>query len=225
MEKIKNPILVINFKSYMQASGKNAVKLAILAEQAAKKTGKSIIVCVPAIDLRMVASKVQIPVFAQHVDPHEFGAHTGSVLPEAIKDAGALGTLINHAEKSVSDEHVFNSIKKCKELGLITVVCAKSELRALALAKFNPDYIALEPPELIGGDVSVSTAAPEVVEDTAKRIRSESHVPLLCGAGVKDVDDVKAAIKLGTKGVLLASGVTKAEDPYQEILDLLEGFK
>ena len=99
--------------------------------------------------------------------------------------------------------------------------CAADVEEAIELAKLNPTFIAVEPPELIGGDISVTTADPSIVSDTVNAVKSVNpRVRVLCGAGVKNGLDVRKAIELGAEGVLLASGVTKAEDVDSVLDDL-----
>ncbi len=216
------PTIVVNFKVYEQAVGERAVELAKLHEKVAKESGASIAVCVNALDLRAVCEAVEIPVFAQHVDSNSFGSGTGSILPELVKDAGATGTLLNHAECPVEDEVLRDSIYRAKSLGLFTIVCANTPGRGCEIMKMGPDLVAVEPPELIGGDISVAKAGPEIVEKAVELIGAGKT---LVGAGVKDAEDVRISLNLGASGVLLASGVTKADDPYAVLLDLVSGLK
>ena len=105
------------------------------------------------------------------------------------------------------------------------MVCANTVEDAKALAEFAPDYIAVEPPELIGGDISVTTADPSIVKDTVQAVKAvDPNVRVLCGAGVKNGKDVSAALSLGADGVLLASGVVKAQDPRAVLEDLVSGL-
>jgi triosephosphate isomerase len=214
-------MIITNFKTYESATGENAVKLAKIHQEVAKKTGADIRIAVQAVDIARVAKAVKIPVFAEHVDYVDFGGNTGSILPEAVKCAGAEGTLLNHSEKRLDRETLKKTIERCKEIGLTTVVCAATPKEGASFLEFKPDYIAVEPPELIGGDISVSTAKPEIIKNAVKLIGGGK---LLVGAGVKNGKDVKIAIKLGAKGVLLASGVTKAKDPKAVLMDLASGL-
>jgi len=214
-------MIITNFKLYESATGDKAVALAKIHETVAKKTGADIQVVVQPTDLATISQKVDIPVLAQHIDPKTFGSGTGHILPESVKMAGAVGTLLNHSERRLEREVLKESIKRAKEIGLTTVVCAESPEEGASFLEFDPDYIAVEPPELIGGDISVSTAQPEIIENAAKLIGSDK---LLVGAGVKNGEDVRTCIKLGAKGVLLASGVTKAKDPKAVLLDLASGL-
>lgn len=206
------PLILTNFKTYESAIGVNAVKLAKAHQKVAEETGKSFAVAVQAADIYRVAQEVDIPVFAQHLDPVPFGSKTGWVLPEAIQEAGAVGVILNHSEhRFESRELLGNAINRAKQVGLVVCVCAETAEEGAEIMKaFSPDFIAVEPPELIGGDISVSTAKPELISDSVALI-GEGKV--LVGAGVKNGEDVKIASDLGSVGVLLASGVTKATDP------------
>jgi triosephosphate isomerase (TIM) len=215
-------MIITNFKTYETGTGDKALGLAKIHEKVAKETGTDIWIAVQLADLAIISRKVTIPVLAQHIDPVTFGSGTGHILPESVKNAGAAGTLLNHSERRLDRETLRDSIKRAREVGLITVVCAQTPKEGESFLEFTPDYIAVEPLELIGGDISVSTAKPEIIEDASKLIGSER---LLVGAGVKTGEDVRTCIKLGAKGVLLASGVTKAKDPEAVLMDLASGLK
>ncbi len=220
--KEKKPLIVINFKTYEQATGHAAEKLAKIAEMVSKQEKIPIIVVPQPTDIYRIAKSVSIPVYAQHIDPVVYGSNTGSILPESVYDAGAKGTLINHSERKLSLDVIEKTIKKAKELKLVTICCAADSEQAKSVAQFNPDYVAVEPPELIGGDISVSTAHPELIEDAVRMVKAASFTSkLLVGAGVKTKEDIDIAMKLGAEGVLLASGVTKAKDPMRAIQSLI----
>lgn len=214
-------MIVTNFKTYQSATAENAIKLAKIHQDVAEELGVDVRVAVQAVDLAKVIDAVKIPVFAQHIDPIGFGSHTGHVLPEAVKAIGAEGTILNHSERRLDRETLQSSIERAKEVGLPTIVCAETPEEGASFLEFDPDYIAVEPPELIGGDISVSSSQPEIIENAAKLIGTEK---LLVGAGVKTGEDVKTCIKLGAKGVLLASGITKAEDPKAVLMNLAGGL-
>lgn len=221
MIHIDKPVIVVNFKTYEQSVDRNALSLAKKCEE----VSEDIILCVDALDLKEIVKEVKNPVFAQHVDGFDFGSHTGKILPEMVRDAGGKGSLINHSEDRYSLDQLEEAIKDCKKEGIFTLVCAQNETEASLIAELSPDAIAVEPPELIGGDISVTTADPEIVRSTVKAVQKVNpQIPVLCGAGVKTKEDVAQAIALGAKGVLLASGVTKAEHPEQVLQDLKEGL-
>lgn len=220
------PVIIVNLKTYPEASGRNALNIAKIAEAVSRETGRKIVVTPPMPDLSAISSVVSIPVFAQHVDNVKPGNTTGFVPPEAVKAAGASGTLINHSEHRMIHADIDELITRCRSLSLISVVCTNNVSVSKAVAVHEPDFIAIEPPELIGGDVSVTTANPEIISGTVFAIRSMSkNVGILAGAGIKTGKDVEKAIELGTDGVLLASGVAKAKDPRKVLLDLCSGIK
>ncbi len=217
---MREQLVVVNFKTYEAAHGIAAEKLALIMESI--ETDARMIAVVSAFDLSAVVSVApNLEVWTQHLDPISFGSNTGWLHPETAIQRGAKGTLINHAEHKVSIEHIAMLLDTVPE-GFTVCACAADIDEARALSALMPDYVAVEPPELIGGDISVTTADPEIVSSTARAIREISEeVGILCGAGVKNGNDVLKAIELGTSGVLLASGVTKVEDATQALKDLV----
>lgn len=222
---MRTPVIVLNFKTYPEVTGKKGLELAALCDSVASETGASLVVAPQQSDVSLIASKVRIPVFAQHVDDVKQGSTTGYVTPESVKGSGASGTLLNHSEHRLKIAEIESLVSRCKGVGLETIVCTNNLGVSKAVAHFGPDFIAIEPPELIGGDTSVTTADPEIVRATVDAIkRLEPKVATLCGAGVKNGRDVAKAVELGTHGVLLASGVVKAKDPKSVLLDLVSGL-
>ncbi len=220
--KYNTPIVILNFKTYIEATGKNAVTLARFCEEVANETGVNIIVAPQHMDLFRVAQSVNIPVFAQHIDPIEPGGHTGSVLLECAMEAGAKGTLINHSENRMKLADIQKVIERIKELKMVSVLCSNNVETSAAAAAMDPDFVAVEPPELIGSGMPVSLAEPEVVTGTVDAVKSvNSNVKVLCGAGISTGEDFKAALELGSEGILLASGVILADDPREALLDLI----
>jgi triosephosphate isomerase len=208
-------MIIVNFKTYLESTGKRAVDLAKQAERASKETGANIIVVPQLADLAKVAEAVEIPVFAQHIDPIKPGSSTGHVLAESVKESGAVGTLINHSERQLRLIDIEAIIALAKEKGLVSCVCANNPSVSAAIAAMRPDITSVEPPELIGSGISVSRAKPEIVIDTVKLVHKiDPKMTILCGAGISQAEDVSIALKLGTQGVLVASGIVKAKDPY-----------
>jgi len=165
--------------------------------------------------LARVAEAVDIPVFAQHIDSVMPGAFTGHVLAESVKDAGAFGTLINHSERQLKLVDIDATIRRANDNELISCVCTSNPQISAAVACLKPDIISIEPPELIGTGIAVSKAQPEVVTNTIRLVRKvDDKAIILCGAGISHGEDVSVALKLGTQGVLVASGIVKAKDPY-----------
>ena len=190
-----------------------------------KETGVSMAIAVQSTDITLCVEKVDIPVFAEHIDPIKPGNYTGWTLPEAIKAAGAIGTLINHSEHRLILADIDTCIRRVKELELDHIVCSNNVLTSKAIAAFSPNFVAIEPPELIGGDISVTTADPDIVSKSVEAVKKiNKNIKVLCGAGVKNGQDVSKAINLGADGVLLASGVVKAADKEKVIRDLASGL-
>ena len=213
----------MNFKAYQEVDGEGSLKLAGICESVAKESGVNIAVCPPMVELGTVARAVSIPVFSQNADPHAPGSATGWITASMIKSTGSVGTLINHSEHRSDNRTIEESVELVKAEDLITIVCAESVKKAREVAAFSPDFIAVEPPELIGGDISVTTANPLIVEDTVTSVKDvNKKISVLCGAGVKTGKDVSKALELGADGVLLASGVVKSKDPKAILLDLIK---
>ncbi|MCC5997599.1 MAG: triose-phosphate isomerase [Thermofilum sp.] len=220
--KIEYPLILINFKAYAEASGKKGLQLAKVAEKLSKEYGVTIAVAPQLTDLMFIAQQVDIPVFSQHVDDVSPGSHTGHVTLEAVKDAGAIGIMVNHSERRVRADQIDVVVKRARQLNLVTVVCTNTPEVTAAMAALGPDMVAIEPPELIGTGIPVSKAKPEVVTSSVDLVKKiNPNVKVLCGAGITTGDDVAAALRLGTVGVLLASGVVKAKDWEKAILDLI----
>ncbi|MCS7097947.1 MAG: triose-phosphate isomerase [Candidatus Methanomethyliaceae archaeon] len=208
------PLLLINFKTYIEALGDRGLNLAKIAEKISLEYGVCIAVAPQFVDIKMIAEEVSIPIFAQHIDPYMPGAYTGHITPESIKEAGAHGTLLNHSERRLRVDEIELSLNRCKELNLICCICAGNTPIAISLSMLNPEMVAVEPPELIGSGISVSKAKPEIVKSSVeaiKRINPSVHV--LCGAGISDDVDVRKAIELGSEGILVASSIVKSKDP------------
>jgi len=218
-------MILVNFKTYLEGTGKKAQELAKSAEKVHKETGVSIGLAPQYSDIAALANAVRLPIYSQHIDFAQPGGFTGHVLPEAVKAAGAVGTLINHSERRLKLADIDAAIARAREVGLTTVVCSNNAKVSAAVAALQPDMLAIEPPELIGTGIPVSKAQPEVVSGTVKLVRSiHKDVIILCGAGITRGEDVSAALRLGTAGVLVASGIVKAKDPYTVMLEFADAM-
>ncbi len=223
---VRFPLILVNLKTYREGMGENAVNLTKIAEQVHLKTGTSIAVAPQTVDVKLVIEAAETPVFAQHIDPAGFGQYTGHILPEAMAEAGCSGTLINHSERQLPIEVIRNSVRRAKEADLITVICVDTVEKGRLVAAFSPDAIAIEPPELIGSGISVSKAKPEVVSGAVAAVKNvNARIKVLCGAGITDGDDVVIAQKLGADGILVASGIVKANNPEAALLDLARSLR
>jgi triosephosphate isomerase len=223
---LQTPIIIVNFKTYLEATGKRALELAKQAEKASKETGACIVVAPQFADIAKIAEAVEIPVFAQHIDPIKPGNCTGHILAESVIEAGAVGTLINHSEIQLKLADIDAVIRLAQEKNLISCVCTSNPSISAAVAYLNPDIISIEPPELIGTGIAVSKARPEDVTNTLRLVRKVNNkAVILCGAGISHGEDVSVALKLGTHGVLVASGIVKAKDPYSVLREFADATK
>ena len=211
-------MIFVNFKTYQQGTGESALSLAKICAEVEKETGIKIIPIVQVVDIFRLASQ-GLNVWAQHMDGIDFGPHTGQILPKALKEAGAKGILLNHAEKKLSLEELKKIMEKRQDFQ--TLVCSESIKEGQQIATLKPDFLAYEPSELIGGTVSVSQAKPEIISDFVAKIK---EVPILIGAGIHNKEDIKKALELGAKGVLASSDIVLSENPKQELLNLAGGF-
>lgn len=212
-------MIIINFKAYSEGIGKSSEKLVAECEEVAKETGERIVVCAQNTDLlRFTDSDIEI--FSQHIESVDTGSHTGHTPVEVIVDADADGVLINHSEKRLEKEEIEKVINKAEKHDLTTVVCAQTPEECEKYSSFSPDYVAYEDPELIGGDISISEAEPEIIEKAV----SSSEVPVLTGAGIHNQEDVEGSIEHGCEGVLVASAVVKSDKSYEMVKELAEGL-
>ncbi|WP_380676834.1 triose-phosphate isomerase [Salinigranum sp. GCM10025319] len=212
--------ILVNLKAYPC----DPVAVAEAAHDVAEDSGVRIAVAPQAAHIERVA-ETGVETWAQHVSPNDYGSHTGSTLAEAVAEAGAVGTLLNHSENRLKLADIDASLGAAERAGLETCVCGNNPEQIGAVSALGPDAVAVEPPELIGGDVSVSTADPEIVVDAVEAAAAvDEDVDVYCGAGVSTGDDVLAAGDLGATGILLASGVAKADDPRAALEDLVAGL-
>ncbi|WP_456468619.1 triose-phosphate isomerase [Archaeoglobus sp.] len=215
-------VVIINFKAYEEGFGKRAMELAKIAENVASRCDDYIGIAVSFLDLPVIAKEVSVDVYAQHVDAVEFGSHTGRINAEMIAEYGAKGSLINHSERRLRLADIEYNVSKLKDLGLTSVVCTNNVPTTAAAAALNPDFVAVEPPELIGSGIPVSKAEPEIVQNSVRAAKSVNQkVRVLCGAGITTHEDYVKALELGAEGVLLASGIVKAKDQKKALEELV----
>ena len=212
-------MIFVNFKTYQQGTGEAALNLAKICAEVERETGIQTIPVVQAVDIFRLANQGLI-VWVQHIDEVSFGPNTGQILSEGVLAAGAQGILLNHSEKKLPLEKIKNILEGLKNLK--NLICAESLDEGQQIASFKPDFLAYEPPELIGGQVSVSQSKPEIIREFVNQIKD---VPILVGAGIHSQEDVKKALNLGVRGVLISSDVVLSNNPKQELLNLAGGFK
>ncbi|MEK6899937.1 MAG: triose-phosphate isomerase, partial [Nanoarchaeota archaeon] len=215
------PLIVLNFKTYSESSGSNALRLAKHIEKVSSKRYE-IVVAPSLLTMKEIAEKTSLNVYSQHADNTGLGAHTGSIPVEELKLIKVKGTLLNHSERKMPFEALSETVKLCRKYSLKTIICASSLSELAKIAKLQPDHLAYEPPELIGGNISVTNAHPEVLLKASKLLKKISpKTMLLCGAGVHSKEDLHKALELGAKGVLIAHAVVKAKNPERFLKKML----
>jgi triosephosphate isomerase (TIM) len=183
------------------------------------------VVAPPPPSLSLVAQNVDIPVFCQHLDDKQAGQSTGFFIPDLASSFGALGSILNHSEHRLDYQTIRSLVGRLRKLDMVSVVCARTSNEAAELARLNPSFIAIEPPELIGSGKAVSKENPKVILDTVKLVSEYSDsTRVICGAGIVDKSDVRSAVDLGVIGILVASGIVKSNSWYDKILELASGL-
>ncbi|MFB6081535.1 MAG: triose-phosphate isomerase [Halanaeroarchaeum sp.] len=212
--------VLVNLKAYPT----DPVAVAEAAAAVDANSSADVAVAPQTADIGRVAD-AGVATWAQHVSPVTPGSHTGSTLAESVADNGAVGTLLNHSENRLTLADIDGSLAAAARAGLSTVVCANTPEQVAAVTALGPDAVAVEPPELIGTGTPVSQADPDIVEDAVSAARRvDPDVDVYCGAGISTGEDVVAAEELGADGVLLASGVAKADDPEAALADLVGSY-
>jgi triosephosphate isomerase len=217
-----SPFILVNLKTFREGMGNRAHMIANAAQLVGHESGVTIGIAPSTIDLHPICHHFAIPVYAQHVDGYEPGAHTGHITVDAIRVAGAAGSLVNHSERRLTLADIEASVRALQAQKLISVVCSNNEATSAGAAALAPEYVAIEPPELIGSGVSVSKANPEIIRRSVAAVHAvNAKVKVLTGAGIQSGDCVRIAVDLGTDGVLLASSVVKAKEPATVLRDLV----
>ncbi len=218
------PILIVNLKGYDEVLGERPIRFAEVANSLSQKYKNVTILVAPPSPIFEKIAKIT-PSISQHIDPLEPSGTTGYILPKEIRLLGGIGSLINHSERRIPFEDIKKNITLCKKYHLVSFVCARDLEEAEAISNLHPDFIAIEPPELIGGDISVSKARPEIITKTVEVVRKTSKdTMVICGAGIKTRDDVEKAVQLGARGIIVASGIVKTENIEKSMEDLIKGL-
>ena len=216
-------MFIINCKNYAEISGARMGRLARAAQKVSERHGVRIALAPPPHMAGAVAADGGVPVLAQHVDDSGVGGTTGFVVPELLKRSGVRGSLVNHSEHRVAPKTIPRLVTRLRDLGMTSVLCVRSVAEARRYSALGPDYIAIEPPELIGSGRAVSRERPELIERAVAAVRdsrpANRRTGLLCGAGLVSGEDVARAVELGSDGILVASGIIKARNWEKTISD------
>lgn len=194
-------MIIVNFKKHKKPD-----------ELAQKLKWFNIILAVLPKDVKQIA-RIKANTYSQYINAKENA--------KWVKANGAKGTLLNHSDYPITNKKIKEYVSSAKKAKLKTVVCCTTMQRAKQIARMKPDYIAVEPRELIGGKLAVSQARPKLISDVANLTK----IPVLCGAGIHSKEDVRRAIDLGAKGVLVSSAVVKAKRPERVLKELIKGLK
>jgi triosephosphate isomerase len=225
-QTITSPFILINLKAYQESIGRRAHAIAAAAEQVSEESGIMIGICPMYMDIHPINHHYNIPVFAQHIAPIKDGAYTGMISAHSVRMAGACGSLINHSENRQTLADIEHCVRLLREENMWSCVCTNNVASTHAASAYNPDFVAIEPPELIGSGISVSKANPDIIKESVAAAKSISPtIRVLTGAGISTGQCVKTALDLGSDGVLLASGVVKASDPEAVLRDLISLIK
>ncbi|MBT6774326.1 triose-phosphate isomerase [Candidatus Woesearchaeota archaeon] len=215
------PLILINFKTYKESYGNKALDL---AKKIAKvKRAKYQIGIAPSLlTIKEIAQKINLTIFSQHTDLADLGAHTGRIPVDELKAINVKGTILNHSERKIPLKILKEIVEVCKNKKIVTVVCASTISEIKKIAVFHPNYIAYEPKEFIGGNISVTEAKPEIIVRAVEAVKYLSpRTKVLCGAGIHSKEDLGHALLLGTEGVLIGHAVSKAKDPKKFLEEML----
>jgi triosephosphate isomerase len=224
---------VINTKNYPNSAGPSIVRLSSIVDSISRsqamKLDVQIILAVPAFSIALLSERFPgLTFFAQHLDDAAEGSTTGFLVAEIAKTFGAKGSIINHSEHRIPDEKIRITVEILRKNGLLSLVCARNEDEVSSFAKYSPDFLAVEPPELIGSGNAISKSRPELITRSVDALRTSkipnSSTALLCGAGIVDSEDAKRSVELGAQGILVASGVIKSSDWKVKIGSLVQGL-
>lgn len=219
---ITPPFFEIGPKNYLY--GDQVLELALAADEASRRYGIPVIFTTPFTEIRRVAEMTKnLLVFAPHMDPIPIGRGLADILPEAIKAAGAVGVMLNHAERPIHYDVLRRSIERASEIGLLTIACANSIAEAKSIALLAPDIIVAEPTELIG---TGRTSDREYVQASIEAVKSvDKKIFVLQGAGISNGDDVYRVIRAGAEATGSSSGIVKAEDRKAMVEDMLRSAR
>ncbi len=219
-------LIIINCKNYLEIAGEKIFQLSEIAQDISERYKIEIIIAPPQNSLFYLSQFIKLPLICQHVDDEKIGPTTGFIIPELAKSYGASGSLINHSEHRMEHANIKNAVERLRHLNMFSIVCASTSREVGELSRFNPDMIAIEPPELIGTGKAVSKVNPSIITESVKEARTYSkNVKVICGAGIVDKTDIQSAINLGSQGILLASGLIKSESWKDKLIELSEGFE
>jgi len=218
------PFFEVGPKAYLY--GQDVLRLAKHADKVSVEYGVQIIFTPQTVDIPLLAQETEhILVFAQHMDSLRVGVGVGSVLPEAIKAAGAVGVLLNHVEKRLTHEEIQKTIRRADEVGLASMVCADTLDDVPDIARMEPNVILAESPALIGVGKRSESDQQAIAKINQAVWEINSDIRVLHGAGINCGRDVYEVILAGAQATGSTSGVIKAKDPLAMLEEMIRSVR
>ncbi len=216
-------LILINLKSHDTSVGNNALKIGSICQELYEVYGLNIGVAPQLPDIYRLSSKLNIPVFSQHIDNIKNGTSTGYTTIRCIKEAGAIGSIINHSEHPIFLSDVSSIVSSLKKYKLESIVCAEKIEDVKLIFDIDPDYIAFEPIESIGKSGSLSNQNKISIENILNYIDKNKYknIKLMFGGGINKPEDVKRIFDMGVSGILISSLIIKSKDKYKTLENLI----
>lgn len=212
------PLILINFKTYKKINDQLVLAKAIAK---VKRINYTIAVSPSLLALKEIVEKTNLVVYGQHMDGVGLGPHTGSISIDELKEINVKGTILNHSERKLTLQQLKETIGLC-DSKLKTIVCASTIAELEKIAHLHPTYIAYEPKELIGKNISVCEAKPDIILKAVDKTRAISPTTkLLCGAGIHKKEDLGLALLLRADGILISHAIVQAKKPQEVLAELL----
>ncbi|MCL4314238.1 MAG: triose-phosphate isomerase [Candidatus Thermoplasmatota archaeon] len=215
--------IIVNFKQYHESTGRSAISLISLLNHAIDFKGIETFFAVSLTDLLSASEIYGDMVIAQHVDGVDSGPYTGHVSYRTLLNMGVRKSLLNHSERKVKKEIIAKTAMLCDKAGVELILCAADIDEVKMFSSLPVPFIAYEPPDLIGGNISVSTANPDTIRDAAV-VCDRADKALLVGAGIKVPDDARKSVELGASGILISSGVVLSREPGDALSSLAKAL-
>ncbi|MBT3298298.1 triose-phosphate isomerase [archaeon] len=215
------PLIIINFKNYQKVSGKSSLNF-VKKLNKFRKRKYEIILCPTILTTSLVVKNSKFKVFTQFVNKTNYGAHTGNICLDELQSLGVTGCLLNHSEKKIKFDKLTKIVALCKKKKIKTIVCASTLSEVKNIAELKPDYIAYEAKQLIGGNISITEAKPEIILKAVEEVKKISRrTKILCGAGIHSKEDLGHALILGAQGVLIAHSIIESKNPKKFLEEML----
>lgn len=221
---IKTPFFEIGTKNYIW--GDKVLELALAADKAARDYDIDVLFTCPVTEIRRVAERTErLVILAPYMDVLRPGRGMADILPEALKDAGACGVIVNHCEKPMSIPQIKQTIERAAELDFLVFACADTIAEAKAVAQLHPDILNPEPSEFIGGG-SGQVSSLDYVRETVRQVKAVyADILVEQAAGITKAQQVYDFIMAGSDAAGAASGIVNAADPVKTAVDMIAAVR